>query len=194
MTPDTDTLRRLAATITPGPWEVFQGDYKDGHLCIGVSAQADICLMSNAYAWRWAETKANATATALVPDLLAEVIALRERSSQKLGSYQYIGADGKPAMASVEQERDMLRERLAALERDIREASDPDFLFGAMDNVNVTGVPLYEFVRAASRAIRRATNVGAPTLRDQPVSPITQNSSPAATGMSLNATDIGEDR
>jgi len=38
----------------------------------------------------------------------------------------------------------------------INEASDPDFLFGAMDNVNDMDVSLDDFARAASRAIRAA--------------------------------------
>ena len=38
----------------------------------------------------------------------------------------------------------------------INEASDPDFLFGAMDNVNDMDVSLDDLARAASRAIRAA--------------------------------------
>ena len=36
------------------------------------------------------------------------------------------------------------------------DVSDPDFLFGAMDNVNDMGVSLTDFANAASRAIRAA--------------------------------------
>ncbi len=44
--------------------------------------------------------------------------------------------------------------REATLHRAITEASDPDFIWGAMDNVNDMDVGLDEFANAASRAIR----------------------------------------
>ncbi len=46
--------------------------------------------------------------------------------------------------------------RVAELEHDIHEASDPDFLFGAMDNVADMDVTLTDYAAAASRAIRAA--------------------------------------
>jgi hypothetical protein len=46
--------------------------------------------------------------------------------------------------------------RIAELEAGIHEASDPDFLYGAMDNVSDMGVTLTDFATAASRAIRAA--------------------------------------
>lgn len=46
--------------------------------------------------------------------------------------------------------------RVAELERLIHEVSDPDFLWGAMDNVNDMDVGLTDFAEAASRAIRAA--------------------------------------
>jgi hypothetical protein len=54
---------------------------------------------------------------------------------------------------------DQLAAAKAEVERlryQINEASDPDFLFGAMDNVNDMDVSLDDFARAASRAIRAA--------------------------------------
>lgn len=46
---------------------------------------------------------------------------------------------------------------IARLKYKMHEASDPDFLFGAMDNVNDFDVPfLTDFANAASRAIRAA--------------------------------------
>lgn len=45
---------------------------------------------------------------------------------------------------------------LAMLHRAITEASEPDFIWGAMDNVNDMDVGLEDFAEAASRAIRAA--------------------------------------
>lgn len=45
---------------------------------------------------------------------------------------------------------------IARLRHQIHEASEPDFLFGAMDNVHDMGVTLADFADAASRAIRAA--------------------------------------
>lgn len=60
-------------------------------------------------------------------------------------------------------ERDVARKALsesqallAMLHRAITEASDPDFIWGAMDNVHDMDAGLEEFAKAASRAIRAA--------------------------------------
>jgi len=45
---------------------------------------------------------------------------------------------------------------IAWLRHQIHEASEPDFLFGAMDNVHDMGVTLADVADAASRAIRAA--------------------------------------
>ena len=45
---------------------------------------------------------------------------------------------------------------IARLRHQIHWASEPDFLFGAMDNVHDMGVTLADFADAASRAIRAA--------------------------------------
>ena len=44
----------------------------------------------------------------------------------------------------------------ALIRESITEASDPDFLFGAMDNVTDMDVTLDDYAAAASRAIRAA--------------------------------------
>jgi hypothetical protein len=49
-----------------------------------------------------------------------------------------------------------LRAGVERLRHEINEASDPDFLFGAMDNVADMDVTLTDYARAASRAIRAA--------------------------------------
>lgn len=54
----------------------------------------------------------------------------------------------------AEAERDAALAQVARLHHLITEASDPDFIWGAMDNVNDMDVGLDEFANAASRAIR----------------------------------------
>ena len=60
------------------------------------------------------------------------------------------------ALHKTEAERDAALAQVARLQHLIREASDPDFLWGAMDNVNDMDVGITEFANAASRAIRAA--------------------------------------
>lgn len=54
----------------------------------------------------------------------------------------------------AEAERDAALAQVARLHHLITEASDPDFIWGAMDNVNDMDVGLDEFANAASQAIR----------------------------------------
>ena len=61
--------------------------------------------------------------------------------------------------ALVTASRDASVARESALRAGIIEASDPDFLYGAMDNVNDMDVSLSDFAAAASRAIRAALEV-----------------------------------
>lgn len=64
-------------------------------------------------------------------------------------------AEQKTAIRVTEQ-RNQLRAENERLRYEIHEASDPDFLFGAMDNVNDMDVSITQFAEAASRAIRAA--------------------------------------
>lgn len=58
------------------------------------------------------------------------------------------------AHAEVLAERDAALVQVARLQHLIHEASDPDFLWSAMDNVNDMDADITEFANAASRAIR----------------------------------------
>lgn len=49
-----------------------------------------------------------------------------------------------------------LRARAEKLHHQITEASDPDFIWGALDNVHDMGVTLDDYAAAVSRAIRAA--------------------------------------
>lgn len=60
----------------------------------------------------------------------------------------------RPRAEKAEAERDAALALVARLQHLIREASDPDFLWGAMDNVNDMDADITEFANAASRAIR----------------------------------------
>lgn len=57
-------------------------------------------------------------------------------------------------LEKLKAERDAALAQVARLHHLITEASDPDFIWGAMDNVNDMDVGLDEFANAASRAIR----------------------------------------
>lgn len=57
-------------------------------------------------------------------------------------------------LVQTQAERDAALAQVARLQHLIREASDPDFLWGAMDNVNDMDADITEFANAASRAIR----------------------------------------
>lgn len=58
------------------------------------------------------------------------------------------------AIKALTGERDAALAQVARLHHLIHEASDPDFLWGAMDNVNDMDADITEFANAASRAIR----------------------------------------
>lgn len=60
------------------------------------------------------------------------------------------------SMGRAASDRDAALERVEKLRQQITEATDPDFIFGAMDNVNDMDVTLDQFAAAASRAIRAA--------------------------------------
>ena len=72
--------------------------------------------------------------------------------------------DSLARVPAMEAEIVSLAAENARLRHEIAEASDPDFLFGAMDNVNDMGVGLEQFAAAASRAIRAALDFN--TRRD----------------------------
>lgn len=58
------------------------------------------------------------------------------------------------ALEELKAERDAALAQVARLQHLIRAASDPDFIWGAMDNVNDMDADITEFANAASRAIR----------------------------------------
>lgn len=58
-----------------------------------------------------------------------------------------------PALAA---ERDALRAEMEQLRHQINEASDPEFIWGAMDNVHDCDTTIDDYADAVSRAIRAA--------------------------------------
>lgn len=88
---------------------------------------------------------------------LGELLAVIHRDG---GHYQDEHGDEKAVrdahliVADLRAERDAALAQVARLQHLIREASDPDFLWGAMDNVNDMDADIAEFANAASRAIR----------------------------------------
>lgn len=110
------------------------------------------------------------TTTDELRELMDEVIALRKKIAEleaDVSKYHdaCLEAEGKhsdekhradKAEAEAEANADAALARIAELEHAIHEASDPDFLWGAMDNVNDMDADLEDFAEAASRAIRAA--------------------------------------
>ena len=82
--------------------------------------------------------------------IMDERDALMEAVQANLLRPNYVRAEAAEArLARVRAHVDRLR-------HEITEASDPDFLFGAMDNVADMDVGLMQYAEAASRAIRAA--------------------------------------
>lgn len=98
---DTAELERLAASITPGPWEL------DGiviaHQPEPTGYPVAVCLMGEPLEFpgdvkpMMENHEANARAIALVPDLLAEVIALRAEVERLNGALKSALADSAAA-------------------------------------------------------------------------------------------------
>ena len=72
----------------------------------------------------------------------------------------------KMMRARLEAARDAALAQVARLHHLIHEASDPDFLWGAMDNVNDMDADITEFANAASRAIRASIPILAAAERE----------------------------
>ena len=105
--------------------------------------------------FHWAERGAYM----LKADAQAEIARLREerdRFEAALGRACQVGGTTYlvERAEKAEAERDAALAQVARLQHLIREASDPDFIWGAMDNVNDMDVGLDKFANAASRAIR----------------------------------------
>lgn len=63
------------------------------------------------------------------------------------------------AITDLRAERDAALARVEKLHHLITEASDPDFIWGAMDSVNDAENPLDDYASAVSRAIRAAMQI-----------------------------------
>lgn len=133
----TEELERLAASITPGPWGHFMGD-----ICAELHGDDTlICGMNKSCGARSSEyfsykannptAQANAHAITLVPDLLAEVIALRAEVD-RLGNIRKNLSD----MAMLH-----LKERNADFARATAAEADAERLAEALHNAHAGGLP-----------------------------------------------------
>jgi hypothetical protein len=64
--------------------------------------------------------------------------------------------DAEKTIAALRARAEAAEGELARLRHAIHEASDPDFLYGTMDNVASVDTPLMDCAQAASGAIRAA--------------------------------------
>lgn len=110
-------------------------------------------------------TKASHIILALAPaDALAEVQRLREerdRFEAALGRACQVGGTAYlvERAEKAEAERDAALARVEKLRHQITEASDPDFIWGALDNVHDAETTLDDYAAAVSRAIRGAMQI-----------------------------------
>lgn len=92
--------------------------------------------------------------TALRNELYQDGAARAEKAEAALAENEAAAEGAFMILAQTQAERDAALAQVARLHHLITEASDPDFIWGAMDNVNDMDVGLDEFANAASRAIR----------------------------------------
>lgn len=95
--------------------------------------------------------------------ILVQTQAERDAANAEARERRDLHAQAIARLVLMERERDAALAQVARLQHRIRMASDPDFIWGAMDNVNDMDVGLDEFAKAASRAIRAAVLAPADT-------------------------------
>jgi hypothetical protein len=100
---------------------------------------------------------------ALVPaDALAELQRLREAVAQRdhvVAAWAEVSQTNYQRAKAAEAERDAALVRVEKLRHQITEASDPDFIWGALDNVHDAETTLDDYAAAVSRAIRGAMQI-----------------------------------
>ena len=92
-------------------------------------------------------------------DALAEVQWLREAVAQSdhvVAEWAEASQTNYQRAKAAEAERDAALARVEKLRHQITEASDPDFIWGALDNVHDAETTLDDYAAAVSRAIRAA--------------------------------------
>lgn len=126
--PDTDTLKGLLAAATPGPWAVA---YASGEINGGASGGYPVISMKQ-------DTYDRATDTVQLDEI-------------DVGNARLIALAPSLAARVIE-----LEAEVANLRDAIHAATDPDFIWGAMDNVFDMDSEIDDLAAAASRAIRAA--------------------------------------
>lgn len=102
--------------------------------------------------------KANARAQREVAAAITDLRDERDRFEAALGRACQVGGTTYlvERAEKAEAERDAALARVEKLRHQITEASDPDFIWGALDNVHDAETTLDDYAAAVSRAIRAA--------------------------------------
>jgi chromosome segregation ATPase len=85
---------------------------------------------------------------------MTEIRALITSATLELALMEKTIADQAARIAELNAKLAEVEARVKELKLVINEASDPDFIFGAMDNVHDMDTGLMDYAKAASRAIR----------------------------------------
>ncbi|MBA3912163.1 MAG: hypothetical protein C0524_20350 [Rhodobacter sp.] len=147
-----DQVRALLDGTTPGPWEKMLGTHGRNKICAtypcinGLSALFTIADVNVPE-----EIERGYTDDAFNPDVAAANTGL-------IAAAPDLARTALDALARLEDAEGLV----AALRHAITEASDPDFIWGAMDNVHDAETTLDDYAAAVSRAFRAALATVAP--------------------------------
>lgn len=83
----------------------------------------------------------------------------RQLNTARYGQPDFSWSVHKEAMVALQADLDAALARVEKLRHQITEASDPDFIWGALDNVHDADTTLDDYAAAVSRAIRGAMQI-----------------------------------
>lgn len=162
MTITAEQAAKLLEGTTPGPWSwacesgEWLGEWLEGATDTVIEWDFDCGFMFG----NKGDRDLIASAPDLAPaDALAELQRLRvavAQSDHVVAEWAEVSQTNYQRAKAAEAERDAALAQMKNLRHQITEASDPDFIFGAMDNVHDWDPTLADYAAAVSRAIRAA--------------------------------------